>query len=779
MRTEKKIRQELAFVIENDPHNYNRILFLSNELSKFDKDNVRFSVDAGIINRLGVELVGKRETAVSELIKNSYDADACKVELVFKDAYNIGGQLQIIDTGDGMTRDLLINGFMRLSSSDKIHNPISKKYKRQKAGKKGIGRFATQRLGDKLTIITQTKESANALKVIIDWNKFEIDQDISNINNQIIEIPKEREQGTELIIDNLREGWSDAIINKIYRHVSSLLQPFPLSRKQTTTDKEIDPGFLVSLYREKISPKNLIVDETEAFYNHALAIIDGFVDNRGKGFWKVSSSKLDFIRDEYLRIGKKSKDETSPFLYLKEIYFRAYYFIYDSSLIPPQTLTYIRETANESGGIRLYRNGFRVLPYGEKGNDWLGLDESVRRRTIIAPHQNQSFFGFIEIGSDDSNLFEETSSREGLIENDAYDELIDYAYRVIINAVVKIAELRKRKGAAAQKDWEKKEKPTIIVDKAIVELKDIIEEESFNESYDSENENYENEDYRKKEQDRKDYNKKAKVLIETIIEEREREKKEKQDLIDENNMLRILAGLGLVIGEFIHEVKRFLPGFDAEISYLKKVMADKPDVLPRIALLDKNLKSFASYTSYFDDTISRNVFRELEPINVKVVVNDFIDVIQNDLERSHIEILPPFYEDFDIITLPMHPSEWASILFNFYTNSKKAIKKQGIAGKIFIRSGVDNGIVYFEFSDNGIGIPEENRDLVFDAFFTTTSVGGQDTKDIEINTGTGLGLKIVKDIIESYSGVIYVTNPKNNFSTTIRIELPINSNSNE
>lgn len=87
MKTEKEIRAELLLVIANDPNNYSKILALSTQLSKFDKDNVRFSVDAGIINRLGVELVGKRETAVSELIKNAYDADACKVELIFKDAY--------------------------------------------------------------------------------------------------------------------------------------------------------------------------------------------------------------------------------------------------------------------------------------------------------------------------------------------------------------------------------------------------------------------------------------------------------------------------------------------------------------------------------------------------------------------------------------------------------------------------------------------------------------------------------------------------------------------
>lgn len=137
----------MQYILQNEPNNYSKILELSNKLSKFDENNIRFSVDAGIINRLGMELVARHETAVSELVKNAYDADATKVKILFKDTSTIGGILEIHDNGLGMTREQLINGFMRLSSSEKMHFPLSSKYNRKRAGKKGIGRFSAQRLG--------------------------------------------------------------------------------------------------------------------------------------------------------------------------------------------------------------------------------------------------------------------------------------------------------------------------------------------------------------------------------------------------------------------------------------------------------------------------------------------------------------------------------------------------------------------------------------------------------------------------------------------------------
>jgi len=137
------------------PHlNYSQILELSTEIARHDRDFVRFTVDAGHINRLGRELVARQETAVSELVKNAYDADAATVKLSFEDTIQLGGRLTISDNGNGMDRQQLIDGFMRLSSTDKVSNPISPIYKRKRAGRKGIGRFAAQRLG------TPTKSAA-------------------------------------------------------------------------------------------------------------------------------------------------------------------------------------------------------------------------------------------------------------------------------------------------------------------------------------------------------------------------------------------------------------------------------------------------------------------------------------------------------------------------------------------------------------------------------------------------------------------------------------------
>ena len=178
MKTEIQIREELTKVLNEEPKNYEKIQALSLQLIEFDKENVRFSVDAGVIDRLGKELVARQETAVSELVKNAYDADALKVDLVFEKSDSIGGVLTIDDDGLGMTRDQLVNGFMRISSTDKILNPVSERYQRKRAGQKGIGRFSVQRLGEQLTIITQRLESDFALKLFINWGDYKGDVDL-------------------------------------------------------------------------------------------------------------------------------------------------------------------------------------------------------------------------------------------------------------------------------------------------------------------------------------------------------------------------------------------------------------------------------------------------------------------------------------------------------------------------------------------------------------------------------------------------------------------------
>jgi signal transduction histidine kinase len=483
----------------------------------------------------------------------------------------------------------------------------------------------------------------------------------------------------------------------------------------------------------------------------------------GQGCWALKSSKLNFKQEVFL-IGRDRDLPETKFKHILGVHFKCYYFIYEASLLPSQTLTFIREIAKEKGGIRVYRNGFRVLPYGEKLNDWLGLDESVAKRVILSAHRNINFFGFVELTDASGLLFDETSSREGLLENDAYHELVDFVQRSIISAITKIAELRERKGATSQKNWVKKDKTsTEKVDDAITKIKEV-----FDESGENQNESNSADSNRSKEKFNEAYSE--------LLEGRDEEKREKETLINEVNMLRVLAGLGLVIGEFVHEVKRFLPAFDADIVFIKDVVKEFSEALIRAERLDTNLKSFTAYTAYFDKAISQNVLRELKPIDLRDVVNDFEFVIQNDINRSKITFHKPVFEAFDLYTTPMHPSEWASILFNFYTNSKKAIRRKQSQGAIFIKCGEEGEKVFLEFSDNGDGIPKENEELIFNAFFTTSSAAGHLASESDSLTGTGLGLKIVKDIVESYGGSVYVSTPEPNFNTTLRIEIPSTNN---
>lgn len=736
---QEKIREKLQNILKNNPNNYSKILELSNKLASFDENNVRFSVDAGIINRLGMELVARHETAVSELVKNAYDADATNVEIIFKETLKIGGTLVIEDNGLGMTKEQLINGFMRLSSSEKLHYPRSPRYDRKRAGKKGIGRFSTQRLGKKLTIITQTLEAKEALKVVVYWDDFMGDKDLSLITNEIESIEKQKDEGTTLLIEELRDSWSEAQIKRVYRYASETIQPFPISKTKKDSKSPNDSGFKLKCIEINNGKKFTIANDETMFFEHALAEINGFVDNDGYIYLSIKSKKLNYRENEVLL----SKE---PFESLKNVSLKAYYFVYNSGLIPKQSETLIRARATKQGGIRLYRNGFRVLPYGESDDDWLGLDASIRRRTILPVHGNINFFGFVEVNNDYGEQFEETSSREGLLENKAFEELSDFGYKILTDAIIKIGSVRGVKTRTNEKDWKKE--PEEVINDAINELKEIENEEDFQSAKE-----------------------KISEITQTIEIAKEQQKREKIELIKEMNLLRVLAGLGLTIGEFIHEIKQYQGALQHDIKNIETstTLENVFSVNKRVKV---NLDGLSTYISYFDEAFSENVQRELKPLELRTVVYALKSTLEADITKRNIEFVEPIFKGYNLYTIAMHKSEWASILFNFYTNSRKAINRAKVKGKIFIECGKVHNRVYLEFSDNGDGIALENREKIFNAFYTTSTPVGKIVKIHEEMSGTGLGLKIVRDIITSYGGTIFVKEPTKGYNTTIRIELP-------
>lgn len=715
-------------------------------------ENINFSVDAGLIDRLGKELVGRSETAVSELIKNSYDADSTSVEITFLNSFTPNGTLIISDNGIGMNYEQLKKGFMTISSTDKIHNPKSIRYSREKAGRKGIGRFATQGLGKKLIITTQTKDDKLALKVTFDWEMYKHDVDLTSITNKIDFIEKEKEEGTTLTIEGLRESWNETAIKRIYRYVSELFQPNYLSENSQNLNiaNQEDDSFNILFKTENNGVVTEIASPNKMLFEKNLATIEGYVDNEGIGYIGIKSERLEL--DDYAIEIKKDKTNTQ-FIYLKNIHFKVYYFIYNRidyyTSITKLELSNIQKQAKESSGIRLYRNGFRVLPYGESNDDWLGLDLRYSGTSGVTniPFSNNNLFGFVEIIDKEGELFQETASREGLLNNKSFEELVIFLSKSLENARLRIAEkislIRSKQFNLNSRQSKNDIENNISVDENIKELEDLAL------TLDGENS----------------------IKIQNQINSL---KDSYSAVIEEINMLRILASLGLTIGEFTHEIIQFTPSINGYLKKILEIQNLNNENIETINSLKNTFDNFTSYTSYFNTTVSENTSREIKPIDLNEIVNSFKKTIYLETDNIGYDISIESY-DYDLITIPMHISEWNSILFNLYSNSKKAIKRENVNGKIKIIIGKENNHIYLEFHDNGDGIPEENKTRIFNAFFTSLKHIEENSNDDKL-TGNGLGLKIVKDIVLTYNGNINVISPEEGYKTCLRIDIPAANN---
>jgi len=189
--------------------------------------------------------------------------------------------------------------------------------------------------------------------------------------------------------------------------------------------------------------------------------------------------------------------------------------------------------------------------------------------------------------------------------------------------------------------------------------------------------------------------------------------------------------------------------------------------------IDEIFKSFVAYISFFDVGTSISENREVKPIRLEVLINRFIDIVKS----NSSSVKSPDFHGYNLYTIPMHPSEWYSILFNLYSNSLKAIKRAEKVGKIKLIAGVEKENLYIEFLDDGDGIPLENRDKIFNAFFSTSNPVSATATEEEELTGRGLGLKIVKDTLSVYGGTIeLVDSPLAEYNTCFRIEIPKASN---
>jgi signal transduction histidine kinase/anti-sigma regulatory factor (Ser/Thr protein kinase) len=757
-----EVRASLAAELAKPAPDFDQISKLVTELLQCDPERARFSVDAGMVARLGRELVARHETALSELVKNAYDADATRVAVRIA-GRSKGDYVEIADDGLGMTRDAFVQRFMRLATNDKVEHPLSPGGRRR-AGRKGVGRFAAERLGKRLILTTCTAEAKRALKIEIDWERFSAGLDLSSISIPIGTVEKPRPHGTIIRIERLRDSWSLNTIQRTFEEIADLID----LGDQTKAPAQASSSFNVTFTGDDQTHR--IVDIRSEVAAQAYATIEAKIDATGAATWSLSCPKLKLdIKDRSLRIGE---NETNKLTLARGVRLKTYYYILRPGYFPPTTLRTVQSYLAVRGGIRLFRNGFRVRPYGQVGDDWLGLDRISSQRTrTLAPIRNRNFLGSVSI-DDNSGLFEETSSREGLIGSEVVSELTAAMSSAILTAVREIDAERSRRDL---KGGTPPRPPLPLFDTT---------EEGTSEKSGNEGDGIgaARELTAAVQAVRMEIQRELPSTSSGIVKALERvansaevvaRKAEESDrLLKEIDLLRVLASMGLAIGQFTHEFSTLSGAMRASLAVLLEVdrsETERSDAARAIRVL---LDQARDFTGLFKSMTEENALRDRQALDLYEAVAGFRTAMSGVLGRNAVQM--DIEDDGDqLYTPPMHRSELFAVLLNFTTNSIKAIKRAGHAGQILVRLGVNgSGNTTLSFLDNGDGIAEEVADTLFDPFVTTTAARPTSSREDDIQIGSGLGLAIVRDVVQAAGGQVAVGKAHAPYATCLVITLP-------
>lgn len=408
---------------------------------------VNFSISPRILSHLGEDLIKNESIALFELIKNSYDANATSCEINFDFSNEDLKSLSITDNGDGMDINIIKNIWLVVGTDykrkelDKFKKTQDQRKKRLPLGEKGIGRLSVHKLGNKITLISKSKNN-NEVKLSIDWNQLNSAQKIDDFIIELTEneMPEEfiNSTGTKIIVEELKTNWDRRQLREVYRNITSLNSPF--SDKSDTFNIHIK------------SNSNVFdgLPDFEEIKNSALYF----------GHCKISSSRIiDFQYefkpwDSLSKIEKRSvsiqdlstedkniqRKDNSPINLdtsgIGDIEFDIIIFDTDAQIFNYTNIekTTVKDYLRENGGIRVYRDGVRIYNYGEKDNDWLGIDLK-RVQRIGGNVSNNIIIGAVKINRNSSYGLIEKTNREGFIENESYFdflESVDYALSLFV-----------------------------------------------------------------------------------------------------------------------------------------------------------------------------------------------------------------------------------------------------------------------------------------------------------------------------------------------------------
>lgn len=386
------------------------------------KDSLNFRVSAELKNILGRDLITSPNIAILELVKNSYDARAKKVEITFDDDY-----LCIADNGKGMSKQDLIDKWLFVAYSAKSDGTedisYRDKFTRHYAGAKGIGRLSCDRLANSLILTTRSGESNKTEVLYVDWASFENNKKTEfntiNIPHESLDstpaFPQNFTTGTILEFRNLRDNWSRDDILRLKKSLEKMINPF----SGTDDDFQI----------EIIAPK-MKEDDEKADSSHEQ--VNGVIENSIADVLKLKTTQIesrienDTIYTTLSDRGIKMYEIEEPNTQFSKLSSASVSLFFLNRAAKYNFTAKMGVEPVNYGNVFLFRNGFRIFPFGEPYDDSWGVNKRLQQgynRHI----STRELFGRVDVETDDVDLIKEVSSRDGgLIKTEASLQLMDF-----------------------------------------------------------------------------------------------------------------------------------------------------------------------------------------------------------------------------------------------------------------------------------------------------------------------------------------------------------------
>lgn len=696
---------------------------------------------ARILRTLGEELISSETVAILELVKNAYDADARIIQVTFSTSLEKGeGRLDVADDGHGMDLDTVHTAWMEPATDAKKKARVSRYLKRRLLGEKGVGRFAAARLAEELELITRPPDSEDEIYALFDWTQF--DRDDLYLDEVLIlteerkprdlvkgrilpakvepsegDLPRDGSHGTILRMNRLKRAWTDRELGDLRRGLSRLVSPFESHR---------DFRIFLQLPDETVSTAQEVEPPKIIQYPHYT--IDGNVATDGRYSLDIqlhADARTETLKGWFRHPGQtgqtavvalNTSEGTLPvacgaFSFRVLVWDRDQLDNIDQKL--GTGIRSIRKDLDSIAGISIYRDGFRVLPYGEPDNDWLRLDMRRVQNPTMRLSNNQ-LTGYIKIGADTNPSLRDQSNREGLDNNEAYADL----QSIMLLSLSKLEELRYHGKQAERKSSTTRtggllEPPDVsVLRKQFLKLRP---DEATIRLFDDTTKQWEEQV----------------VRIREVL-----------------SRYHSLATLGQLIDKVVHDSRQPLSTIQGQVALASEAIEGwleegvSPECRDKMTGISTRLSRVREAAGLID-----SVLRRIEPLGgrrrgrptklyLEEIIRGAFSHFEQDIRELGVKVTLPA----DMNLVRVDATELQEVLINLLSNSLHWLNQVPKEKRAIVVECTrpQPGEVAIVFADSGPGVFRKNREAIFEPYFTTKP------------DGVGLGLVIAGEIIRDY-----------------------------